>query len=136
MTTTVTDKVTLPAIDFEDVLDEGCALVLTRDLVDTHGGSWLAGTEIVYLRKGGSPNNPITEIPAAITLADVAIDLTRASGQWAVACWLEQRNKVVPDTGNPGRDLARFIHLVSDALRGKADPAELRRVALEVRRGH
>lgn len=126
MTTTATDKVTLPAIDFEDVLDEGCALVLTRDLVDTHGGSWLAGTEIVYLRKGGSPNNPITEIPAVITLADVAIDLTRKSGQWSVGVWLDWSTLSDSD----------IVNVVRVALTGDADPAELRRVALEVRRGH
>jgi len=117
--------VTLPAVDFPDVIREGCALVTTRD-------GWCAmGTALVAAAAAADGRVRISG-GADYRLDSLAIDLTRASGQWAVACWLEECNKVAPDTGNPGLDLARFIHLVSDAMRGKADPAKLRRVALAV----
>jgi hypothetical protein len=106
--------VTLPAVDFPDVIREGCALVTTRD-------GWCAtGTALVAAAAAADGRVRISG-GADYRLDSLAIDLTRASGQWAVACWLVAHGSDVNLT------------IIIDALRGKADPAELRRVALAVR---
>lgn len=109
------ETTTLPAADFPDVIREGCALVLTRT-----GGVRRTAT-------GPSKGIAVLTVPTGEwdwPIDALAIDLTRASGQWAVALWLLD---MLPD--GPCPDTVRH------GLLGQADPAELRRVALEVRGG-
>jgi len=116
--------VTLPAVDFPDVIREGCALVTTRD-------GWCAmGTALVAAAAAADGRVRISG-GADYRLDSLAIDLTRASGQWAVACWLREPDRATLDS--IGYTPGGFAALMLEALRGKADPAELRRVALAVR---
>lgn len=114
-------------IDLPEALREGCALRLIRDVTDAQGRTWPTGAQVTCC--GRLFDSVVTEVDAALTAADVVIDLDpgRASGQWAVACWLV----VGADRDWSDADDA----IVNRALVGRADPAELRRVALEVRGG-
>lgn len=119
------DPITLPASDFPDVVREGCALVLVRA-----GGIRRTATGPVVPVFDYTKNAVIKAVPTSDgdwPLDALAIDLTRPSGQWAVACWLV----VGADRDWSDADDA----IVNRAMVGLADPAELRRVALEVRLG-
>lgn len=120
-------------IDLPDAIREGCALRLTRDVTDAQGRTWPKGAQVTCC--GRLFDSVVTEVDAALTAADVVIDLDpgRASGQWAVAMWWRSVPKwpasIVP------ADRVRVVSVMGAALAGEADPAELRRVALEVRGG-
>lgn len=125
----MSDPTTLPAADFPDVIREGCALLTLAEITDEYGVLWTPGSPVVAL--GSVDGGVVATELGRVELAALAIDLTRPSGQWAVAMWIRGVEPMPNDrAGYPPTDFAIFV---LDAMTGESDPAELRRVALEVR---
>lgn len=111
------------------IVREGCALRLLRDV---SARLFRAGETVVALGPAGilmdgwGVETDIGPVP----LDALAVDLTRASGQWAAAMWICTLEPAPNDRA--GYPLTDFGFFVVDAFTGSADPAELRRVVYEI----